>query len=242
MHMVIPEGCKTKEYKNFYRDIGLSPDVTIMLDNGAYEEANKESLRADRLVRLIYEFRADIFVLPDAMRDGGRTIALARDFLHYWDMYHIEYLPKPVQFMGVVQGHDLHSMRKCITSYEELEEQFEMSLVLGLSKWMTQEKGSGSRMMLATLIEEHFPHSIHLLGMSKAWPKEILYAAQACPNINSVDATAPFTYAMSGLKLGVDEAPGRPANYFGADTKSVDEELLQANLETLWSWADGREA
>jgi len=247
LHMVIPEGLKVRTYAEFYRDhyriLNANLNSTVMLDNGAYEEASGKSMHNDHLVWLVYDLKADILVLPDAMRDQNETIRLVESFMHYWDIYHALMIPRPVQFMGVVQGTSLSEMKDCVARYVGIEERFEISIMLGLSKWTTAEIEPEARIKMAYWINDHCAHPIHFLGMSRIWPKEILYAAQAVPDlITSVDATAPFTYTMAGLKLGVDESPGRPKNYFGADVDHVDAGLLNANLQTLRNWANGQDA
>jgi hypothetical protein len=242
LHMIIPEGLKVLEYKYFYKVLSQASGTTLMLDNGAYEESNRKALDNDQLVQLIYSLGADIFVLPDAMRDRQETTRLAESFMHYWEIYHALLPLRPIQFMGVVQGTSLEDMKRCVSDFVALEEEFEVSMMIGLSKWTSQELMPDIRLQLASWVYTNAPHSIHLLGMSRVWPEEVIAASQYLPNIVSIDATSPFTYAMSGLKLGVDDGPGRPVNYFGADTRNVDRELLKANLNTLWSWADGKES
>src|SRR5260370_756878 len=241
LHMVIPEGLKGPVYRNFYKVLGMRDGVAIMLDNGAFEAEGSKPLSHETLIQMVYEVDADILVLPDHMGELDKTIQTSRDFMHIWEMHHaVAETGKPIQFMGVVQGADESQLRRCVKKYLELEEEFEQTIILGLPKWLSEEIDTHIRLKTALYIEEHAPHPIHLLGLSYAWPKEIIQASNY-PNINSVDTSAPFVYAAYDIHIATNvRGPRRPDNYFSLDARSLNTELVQQNTETLWRWASGQ--
>jgi len=242
VHMIIPEGLRVRAYRDFYAIQGKM-NKTIMLDNGAYEGEGGKPLDNDHLTKYIYDYGVDIFALPDRMGNMHETLEGASRFLHYWEIYHLLINPPPIQFMAVIQGADVDEMKRCVEGYCAMEKEHETSFIFALSKWTTHEMYQEIRVAMAHWITSNMPHPIHLFGMSSVWPREILYAAQALPDaIISIDTAAPFTYAMSDLKLGGPVLVRRPRNYFGADMSRVDGGLVRANLETIRSWASGHEA
>jgi len=243
LHMVIPEGLKGSAYRNFYKILGMRDDQALMLDNGAFEAEGGKPLSPEQLIRIVYEVDADILVLPDHMGDPDKTIQAARDFWHIWEMSRMPMppKPKPIQFMGVVQGQDERQLKQCIDEFCKLEEEFETTIMLGLPKWIADEIDTRMRYRLAEWIQAYAPHAIHLLGMVRRFPmEEISRLATDNPHVVSIDTSAPYVRTYHGGRLGEPgTASERPNDYFNVDPRLFDAELLSQNLETLWRWANG---
>lgn len=243
LHMVIPEGLQASQsYRDFYRMLGHVPGPSVLMDNGAFEAAGPQGLLGkERLAELIHEYNVDQLVLPDVMGDHSRTIDAARGFLHYWEISQLEHGIKPMQFMVAVQGADANDLRWCIDDYVQLQEEFEMSFIFGLPKWTSQEIEVDIRMKLAGYIQHNFGGIVHLLGMSRVWPREVEFAQQTYPDtVRSVDTAAPYVYAINGALLESGDAAERPDNYFTYDSRLIDQRLLAHNLSTLGGWISGK--
>jgi hypothetical protein len=241
LHMVIPEGLKLSGYRNFYKVLSQKPTTTLMLDNGAFEAASPQGpLSDDQLIQMIFEYNIDKFVLPDYLADAHKSVDAAERFLHVWNLHQQTIRHKPIQFIAAVQGGDEEQLKVCIEKYCQLEEDFEIPLTFGLPRWLADEIGRHVRITLADWIATHVPHPIHLLGMCPDWPNEIQYHNEL---VASIDTSAPFSWAIAGMRLGIDDRPvERTANYFSTDSRLVDEELVTRNIDTLWRWANGQEA
>lgn len=75
-HMVIPEGMKEIEYRNYYRNaIGYK-----MLDNGA---AEGHQMGPEVLLDMARGMRVNEVVVPDVMFDGPKTIEKVAEFSYY---------------------------------------------------------------------------------------------------------------------------------------------------------------
>lgn len=238
LHMVIPEGLKGSLYRSFYKVLSQKSDTTLILDNGAFEASGPQGpLSDDQLIHAIFEFGIDKFVLPDYLGDINKTLAAAERFLHVWQLHNQTVEIKPLQFIAPVQGQTGEELKACINRFIILEEEMEIPLTFGLPRWQADEMHRHIRLELADYIASRYANSIHLLGLSPAWPEECKYHNQ---NVQSMDTSAPYVWAISGLRIGIDERPAeRPANYFTYDSRSIDTELLNRNLETLWGWAHG---
>ena len=242
LQMIIPEGLRTQAYRDFYRAQSKVQGVSIMLDNGAFEAEGGWPLSNDRLVKYVYEYVPQFFVMPDRMGDWQGTVAAVRNFLHYWDVCHVLKDAPPIQFLAVLQGVDDYTIKRCADDFAKTEEEFEISFVFGIPKWMTKELEVSTRIRMANWLHDNLSHPVHLLGMSHNWPREVLFAAQSCPDVISVDTSAPFVYAMQGLQLTTNGGAERPEPYFTAPVGDVDEGLVWRNIAVVKSWADGREA
>ena len=235
LHMVIPEGLKLSAYRNFYKIMSQRPTATLMLDNGAFEATGPQGpLNNEQLVRLIFEYEIDKFVLPDYLANMGPTLAAAEQFLHVWNLHQQTVEQKPINFVAPIQGADLNELKFCIERFCQLEEDFEIPLTFGLPRWQADEIDRHIRLTLADWIAAHVPHPIHLLGLSPAWPSECMYHNEL---VSSIDTSAPFVWAAAGLRLGKDERPAeRPTNYFSLDSRLVDEELAKQNIDVMRRW------
>jgi hypothetical protein len=240
LHMVIPDGLKSQVYKDFYNMIGIAEGKAIMLDNGAFESEGAEFTSShEQLFNMTREVNADVVVLPDKIGDAAETQAKARNYMHFWEMYHATQMEptRPVHFMGVVQGQDWFQLQRSIEGYLDIEEEFETTLILGLPRWITEEVGAELRIRLAEYINEQAPHPVHLLGLSRRWPEEVQQAA-LIPSINSIDTSAPFVWACEGRELGKTTCWERPSDYF--NIRIPDLELVRRNIDVLEGWASGQ--
>lgn len=243
LHMVIPEGLRNPVYNGFYKVLGLREGTTVMMDNGAFEAEGGRGIADERLIEMIYTYNVDTLVLPDVMGNHIETIQVARQFIHMYEM-HLGFTEPAlgrIQFLGAVQGSDEATLRRCVEMYSDLEEEFEISIMLGLPRWTADEINAQIRYRLAKWITENDPHAIHLLGMTRLWPEEIMRIAQDIPTVQSIDTSAPFIWAYNGDTLGV---PGtgaeRPPNYFGLDPRQLDSDIVERNIDIIRGWANGQ--
>jgi hypothetical protein len=241
--MVIPEGIQSGHaYRDFYRMLGQVPGPKLMLDNGAFEaEGPQGQLSFEKLMEYMAEYHVDEFVLPDVMGDARKTLNATRNFLHRWEMAKGESLGHwTPQFLVVAQGADKPNLYGCIEGFWMMEDEFETEFVYCLPKWISQEMESDIRMQLAGYIGRNYQRKVHLLGLSRAWPQEIRFAAQTYPHIvRSIDTAAPFVYAINGHDLSTVSESERPEHYFNHDSRLIDEHLLANNLSVLGWWANG---
>ena len=244
LHMCIPEGYRTSTlYRDWYQTIGMKPGTTLMLDNGAYEGVGGMSMSNEALINLTHETDADIVVLPDKLCDLNVTLDRSRAFLHTWSLHEASVeLDRIPTFLGALQGADTKQLKDCLAGYQALEDEFEIEIMIGLSRWMTDEINVQIRYRLATFITEHAPHRIHLLGYNKMWAEEIVTIAQDIPLVESIDTGAPWVYAMDECLVGqVGIHPKRPPNYFTYDYRHVYEPTVRRNMETMEAWARGED-
>jgi hypothetical protein len=243
LNMISPEGLRTSEpYRDYYRREGKNPLVTTMLDNGAFEAVGGSTdLSFEQLHDTIDEYSVQMFCLPDVMGSMQRTIEEAKKFLHMWEMQHALVTPPPLQFVAIVQGSTKLELRECFFHYLQMEEEFQMTFVIGLPRWITEEISRSARVRLADRIMNRAPHAIHLLGLSRTWPAEIRYFNNR--STLSIDTSAPYVWAMAGQSLDKTTGRGkvgmRVENYFTHDCRNVDADLVKDNIDTLWSWANG---
>lgn len=248
VHMVIPEGLRVSPvYRDFYAimgKMGKKASKHIMLDNGAFEaEGASTGLSFEQLVNMIFQYGVDTFCLPDQIGSHHLSVGAAEKFLHQWNTaVSLGTFPaaRRVRFLAILQGTDKSELQACFRDYCKLEEEFEISLMIGLPRWIADEINAQIRYRLAEYIEKRAPHAIHLLGMTRLWPLEVLRVAQNLPDVVSIDTSAPYVWTLNGNRLGVPgTASERVENYFTHDSRHMDEGLLVDNIDTLKGWASG---
>lgn len=238
LQMVVPAGFKSSVYRSYYKMLGYDSEYILYLDNGAFElDEQPETYDHLRLVEWAHEYKVQGIVAPDYMRDTAKSFALTTEFLHTLEMQMQEQTWPSV--LVPLQGKTTEELQQSFRNLQSLEEDFKRQFTVAIPRWTTEEIQPEIRMDLVQYIDDTDPHPVHLLGMSRKWPKELYYAAKYCPSVISMDTSAPFVMAAANKLLGVDGLVERPADYFDMSPVFFPNELVTRNISILQRWADG---
>lgn len=219
-------------YQDVYKEARDRGDF-IILDNGANEGV---PVGDGLLMQMAQMYRATEVVVPDVLRDRGKTLQRARRF--FQNMIEMGYPTKPYRFMGVAQGQTLEEVQSCIEAYSHIRHIRTIGIPRHLITTLDEET---ARIRLAKFVFRHFEKrfKIHFLGTNPQWLEEIAYAAHQVPFVRSVDTSAAFVYAIDGKKIEAGcPAITRQIGYF-ENGWNINPSILEDNIQTLRRWASG---
>lgn len=165
-------------YEKFYRD--RPADVTLILDNGAYEG----QLTVSRYTNKIYDYKPEVTVLPDILcGPWKRSMQLGLGFLDTLDV--------ATEWMYVPQAEagDLKGWTESLL-WGANDERVSW---IGLPRCLCTHISGNSlaRVFWADYIREKFPHlKVHALGMINGNEHELPYLAER--GVRSIDSSSPF--------------------------------------------------
>jgi hypothetical protein len=176
------------EHDDCYLPELRSDDVTLILDNGAYE---RQPLSGETYVRTIQLYQPTVAVLPD-MYCGPwkRSMSFSLGFLEQWSRYRWKEGLDP-QWMYVPQAEpgDLQGWTESLLWGCNDERVSWIGLPRCLVTHIT--KNSLARVFWADYIKEKFPHvKVHALGMVNGNVHELAFLAER--GVRSVDSSCPF--------------------------------------------------
>lgn len=226
-------------YREAYSAADFRGDY-IILDNGAAELSSGQTPFTNKqLWNIAFKRHATELVLPDSLRNMGKTQSAVIWFFSQLDLLLQPHrrLVEELSFMAVIQGKSMAEFQRLIAFYAEKPR----IKVLGIPRLLVTSEHKAMRLDLANWINDEYASrfTLHLLGTSPTWVSEIRAIARYAPFVRSVDTSLPFNYALAGEWLdGVKPAlVARPPNYFEADHSHINKGILQRNIDTLLGWA-----
>jgi hypothetical protein len=237
LQMMLPKGLQNPDYRKLYMGFGhaeAARDIYVILDNGMFESG--QSLSFNRLLSLAVEYNVNEVVMPDIRGNYPATLGLQERFFAHW------------------QGQDLPRLRLMAVVHGDMEHVASIAkwappnrVVLGFPRRMTEAGNKLARLSLMEQVAQSYGRQfdMHMLGMSRAWPGELLRAVrQFGPMLRGMDTDAPFVYARAGRILGGGDgsqasAVERQDDYFFTKKSEFDKDTLERNLEVIDLWASG---
>jgi hypothetical protein len=236
-HLVLAQ-ITNRYYQDTYKKLRSLPEHWMTVDNGANEGT---AVGDFKLMEVAAEYHAHEVVVPDVLYDADKTKERVKGFFRNLEEMHDSFYPKPMGFMGVVQGTNSRALQDMIEFYAEQPKITALGIPRHLIKTM---KDSTIRLKLAEQIWKRWGDArpVHLLGTCASYLEEIVIAGKMGPIVRSVDSSLPFNYALHGtkLQLGAPEI-NRPVDYFtkyfGAPLRHT---FLDENIAMMQKWASGR--
>jgi hypothetical protein len=234
MQMMLPVGLDNENYSSRYMTWGKDPSKYVILDNGMFEG---NALPTGQLLDIASRYHVDEIVMPDKQANGYESLLMQKNFYAHWNAQAMTGT-YDTKLMAVVQGGPDH-----IDRIAEWSTSIPGRITLGFPRRMTERKDQAySRLeqIEYTIRKYGKQFEIHMLGMSRRWPGEVLAAArQFGPYIRSMDTSAPWVYAAKGLKLptNISEIVDREDDYFTADKSRYPILIVSDNLEILDGWS-----
>lgn len=219
------------EYRAMYRSLWeADPNRYIILDNGA---AESQAIFPNDLIGVIHAVKPHEFALPDALGDPVTTLQNAKA----WGSLMHE-LPAGTKVGYVAQGRTLRDALEGVMTWRSFYGA--LAQVVYIPRILMDFTHGTARIELASLIHSMMPElEIHLFGMNKAWPSEILAAGKS-PYIRSVDSSLPFYYGMNLQGMWSQQRIDRPEHYFESVLDSEQMAQCDENVAQLLVWADGQ--
>jgi hypothetical protein len=228
-HLVLAQ-IQEEGYKEFYRSNISSKDFVIV-DNGA---AEGDPVSLDRLVAMASSYAADEIVIPDVLKNAGRTLRALDEFI---EGEYPNLLPS-MSFMFVAQGTRPDEVMECIDAALS-----KMPLTIGIPRHLLATFGRvEARIEILQRFEKKYgtDKPVHLLGTSYLMPGEIMQIAKQFPWVRGVDSSMPYNHAMAACDLRDRMAVTRPVNYF-TEEHFMNPLMLERNIRTYLEWANGTE-
>lgn len=238
LQMFLPT-CLNGPYSQRYRK--LSHGSHVILDNGMFED--NKPIDNDTLLRMAELYLADEIVVPDVRNDSEKTLEAVKTFLSdLFDAIRTGLLEgQDPNLMFVVQGESQRHRKKMI---DELAEHYTpANSVIGFPRFLTRDEHT-TRLELMEYVASKYGSrfKLHMLGLSREWPAELLRATrQFGSHLRGLDTSAPYVYAYHGVTIRPqwDAGGERPNDYFSISAKRIEERLVQFNIHILESWARG---
>lgn len=176
------------EYVCFYRE--KSDDVTVILDNGAYEGA----MDLHHFSQTVESIRPDVIVLPDLyLGNAKRSMYLSLGFAEQCD----EAGPALMFVPQAEPGDEEGFIAACSTACMD-----ERITWIGIPRCLVTHISSNplARVNVAMAIKKQFPlMKIHALGMLNGCIPELYYLQQA--GVESCDSSWPFNHGDTDSNL-----------------------------------------
>lgn len=227
LHMLLP-ACVEAYASLHYAAV---PGTHIILDNGLFEDG--KPLSAGKLLQLGALLKADEVVLPDVRNDRILTCEAVAHFLKAYRAQE----DFRCTFMAVVQGENY--LDRC-TTVRMLADIVPPGTVLGFPRRLTQESTQERiKLMEYAIATNGRKFQLHMLGMSREWPGELLRAArQFGSHLRGIDTSAPYIYAYYDevLRAQWEDKSERPDEYFYQPDTAFPAELTEYNIHVLDSW------
>lgn len=221
-HMVLPEGILASEdYVRFYHD----NDGYKVLDNGIIEG---QQFTGTELHNLAYRVGANCIVVPDAFRNVGDTIRLARDFERHRN--------PELDYMGVLQGLDLEDFIRCLNVFDKME----WITHIGLPRILC-EFHALQRVIIVKMIRQgqergvYRRFKLHALGGSP-WTREVMALNDA--GCDSIDTSLPVVHGLEGFGLSHPYVKRKPDFMEqDVDRSSLRWRILLDNCKQFLEWS-----
>lgn len=233
LQMLLPACLQPPHWRRNYRRDTFSDDAYIILDNGLFEGGRH--IPTNELFRLAAEFWTNEIVLPDIRDDGSETVSAVQQALqeHEIDCYGCD-----LAFMVVVQG---RNQTKRIDTINALAQIVPPGTVFGFPRRLTQEDPQNRLKLIEhTICSYGYRFPLHMLGLSREWPGELLRAArQFGSHLRGLDTSAPYTYAFfnNAIQDKQKSGPERTGHYFVQPARRFPEHFVAYNTYVLDSWA-----
>jgi hypothetical protein len=220
----------------YYKERTANLDDYVILDNGAYELGR--SVPFQHVVEVAKEIGPDEIVLPDVFLDKKETILAACEG-------HKIFMAEPewaayINLMVAPQGKNLTEWLQCLDALINAMKPD----VIGIP--VVYEKMMGRGVLIKNVIrllggDSHYQPEIHLLGWDGDLYKLSCYARDFPLWIRGIDSAKPFYYSISPSPTSLNQGTPRkrPNNYFGLLESDLDVEVLQSNLDLIYSAAEG---
>jgi len=220
-HLVLAHLLHHHPYRDFYQQI----DGWKILDNGAAEGSLVSSYELCEYAR---NLQVDEVVVPDALMDCDKTLALARGFRPYAIQY-----PLP-SYIGVVQGRTAAELLKCLRGLYALDYMKVFALPRSLLQIDPIE-----RIWFATKVRDIVEDpdvEIHCLGAGANVREPQTLARQGY--VRGMDTSYPIYMGLMGFDIKKSEYFRRPPDYFRLDYNEEQLEQVQQNVATYLGWCD----
>lgn len=221
-------------YESLYKVACRQLELSI-LDNGANEGP---PVSDQVLMSRAAFYGVKEVVVPDVLRDRGRTLRRAREF---WGAIHTytRWPTNDYDYMAVVQGRTMAEVEACLEGFSR----FNFINTIGIPRHLLETLNQlTARISIARMIKQRYGSrwNIHFLGTNPIWMGEILHAADEVSFVRSVDTSAPFNYAMAGqLIRTTSNAVHRPDKYFSQKPDLLSMPLVEHNISILKGWVRG---
>jgi hypothetical protein len=194
-----------------------------ILDNGTAEGALVDN---DYLMYCAEELEVDEVIVPDIENDCDMTLMLARDFAKHAKSH------REFAYVGVVQGHTVAELTKCLYGLLSLGYFSTLALPRNMQKISKTERyifASNMELFGCSL-------PLHCLG-SGSWLREVALLSEV-PQVRGIDTSMPINEAVFGIDIATstDHFP-RHKQYFEADLPFEMEYRAMENVRTFLGWA-----
>ena len=227
IHLVLPLPglIDNPEYIRTYEEARAAGHY-IILDNGC---AEGNLVTSHQLLAFAGTIKPHEIVAPDVLDDGPRTLEMTLEFIRD-DNGATDY-----NIMAVLQG-TTHEERKTY-----LEEYAKMDAVttIGIPKIQVRTEGSDARIKTARYIQRNYSDrfKIHLLGLNRRFPTEMLDLPWSTTTVRSMDSAQPYKITESGRMMTARQCwEERRPDYFER-WMPVNTGLLAHNIDEFKKWA-----
>jgi len=232
-HLCLIQELRKKGYYYEFYSRAAKEGKFVIVDNGAAEGATSD---IEEVLLYTMTMGATELQLPDFFFDGIETMKAVEKALKYLEEYNYS-----GKVMAIPQGKDIEDWNICLV---EMLKHPQITTI-GLPKNMVFLGGALARVQAVRALIDYKENSgreidIHLLG---CWttPKEVGVINEHYGSyVRGVDSGIAAIYAQGGLVLedGV-EKPGGNKKYLDFDGTSLDEKLLQENIQRWRDYING---
>lgn len=233
-NLVLPEQLEYEPFGEALKEL----EGFKILDNGVAEGTLTSR---QKLMELARTHMVNEVVLPDCLYNMAQTVKLTREFLD-WVYESTPYDPRSAhEFMGVAQGSSYEEVHECIRQMRSLDID-----VFGIPRHLCTTIGKDARYRIISewrhnpgLSGKHI--QFHLLGTNPAYIYELSHYGKAfrTMGVRGVDTSAPFTYALAGLRIDKGDNVSRPENYLTLPPEFLTRTqvaLIKRNTEIIEGW------
>jgi hypothetical protein len=187
--------------------------------------------------------------MPDVRGDSDGTLYSQT---HFMRIFHQAYNMRPSSatpnVMSVIQGRTVreaeeHVLKVADSWAAEMVRGRYGKVVFGIPRRMSEDTGERSgRIDLVEFIASHFGpmFPIHLLGLSRANPREVQFIAKEFKEfVRGIDTDAPFVWTAENKHLDANDTAERPDGYLNMGAGSFPGPLVRHNIDTLEKWCRG---
>lgn len=225
---------KNHEYADFFYE-SKKMGRYIIMDNSLHELG--QAYDYSRLRHWLEELEPDEFIVPDVWLEKSQTLAQAKYWKQYEDLY------ENTTFVAVVQGKSFSEANECYSllkdlGYKKIAFSYAADWYMGLAPYDSKYPDVGKMMGRISVIEDFYYKGtikdndrVHLLGCSL--PQEFQFYKDYS-FIESIDTSSPIMATLDNTLYSPEGLRYKPKsnlnNHFDIPKENIDMAVLKYNL------------
>jgi hypothetical protein len=184
-------------------------------------------------------------IVPDVLTEREASVHWAMSFIDMVQMVKEEH-PFEGRLAFVAQGKDWHEAIECAKEYIDHPLLHDHVNTIMIPRHLVTREQPHARLLAAETLEKWWAYGnidIHLLGGSRFFPHELLWASKDYPFIRGMDTSMPFVFATHGHFLDTTafgpEHRNDSEDYWTHEFTPRQERTALYNLAVMRKWAAG---